>query len=92
MPVLPDFAESSFDVFMQNLQDATDDDGQTPLLVDVVSEEGDLAVNWNQDDPKMRFMTLLSETAISLFISEMIRRAYEKTDDFTVETTTTEDK
>jgi len=91
MPVLPEFAESSFDVFMQNLTDASEDDGKTPLNVQVMSEEGDLAIDWDQDDPKMEFMTLLSEKAISLFLSEMIRRSYEKIDDFSAEITTKED-
>ena len=87
MPTLPEFAQENFDVFVTALQGAGDDDNKTPLNIQVVSEDGDLAIDWDQDDPAMEFMTLYSEKAISIFVSELIRRAYENLDDFSVETT-----
>jgi hypothetical protein len=90
MPILPEYATPIFDAFLKQLSAATGDDGKTPLVVDVVDDEGAISIGWDDQDPRMEYMTLLSEKAVSLFITEMMRRAYEQVDDMSMETTTEE--
>jgi hypothetical protein len=87
MDAMPPFAQDHFEKFIDSLEAASNEEGDTPITIDLVGEEGDIAINWNQDDPKMEFMSLYSERAITLFVSELIRRASESVDDYSVEVT-----
>lgn len=92
LPVLPEYAQPFFDLFVSSLNAAANGQDSPITLHPDPDDPAEMTLDWDETNPEMAFMRLFSNQALSLFITETLVLGLKNQDDYSLELTKEDDE